>query len=183
MDRMLEEAFRLNIKWSLHELSKAINGDGKTPPNPLFKVKLVLEDDQRIEFDPTLKKLHSIVNSIAPQLISKLQRVPRLPDVLSKYKSQKPPLTVVFENDNEIKKLQKVIADGMNKNSIDIHEYLQKWDTYREIWETNKNAFIRRYHKLMPAVSSFDSDISRFDFSDSFFSELIDWHQFVLITS
>ena len=164
MDRMLEESFRLNIKWSLHELSKAINGDGKTPPNPLFKVKLILEDDQKIEFDPTLKKLHSIVNNIAPQLISKLQRVPRLPDVLSKFKSQKPPLTVVFENDNEIKKLQKVIADGMNKNSMDIHEYLVKWDTYREIWEINKDFFIRRYQKLMPSVSSFDSDISRYLF-------------------
>lgn len=37
MDRMVEEAFRLNVKWSLQELSKAINGDGKSGPNPLFK--------------------------------------------------------------------------------------------------------------------------------------------------
>jgi dynein heavy chain len=31
---MVEEAFRLNVKWSLQELSKAINGDGKSAPNP-----------------------------------------------------------------------------------------------------------------------------------------------------
>ncbi len=43
---MLEEAFRLNVKWSLQELSKAINGDGKTSPNPLFRVKVVLEGDK-----------------------------------------------------------------------------------------------------------------------------------------
>ena len=43
---MLEEAFRLNVKWSLQELSRAINGDGKNPPNPLFRVKVILEGDK-----------------------------------------------------------------------------------------------------------------------------------------
>jgi len=38
----VEEAFRLNVKWSLQALSRAINGDGKTSPNPLFKVNVVL---------------------------------------------------------------------------------------------------------------------------------------------
>ena len=46
MDRMVEEAFRLNVKWSLQELSRAINGDGKSGPNPLFKVKVILEGDK-----------------------------------------------------------------------------------------------------------------------------------------
>ena len=36
----MEEACRLNVKWSLQELSKAINGDGKTAPNSLFKVNI-----------------------------------------------------------------------------------------------------------------------------------------------
>ncbi len=40
MYRMLEEAFRLNVKNSLLELSKAINGDGKSAPNPLFRVQV-----------------------------------------------------------------------------------------------------------------------------------------------
>ena len=43
---MVEEAFRLNVKWSLQELSKAINGDGKSAPNPLFRVKVILQGDQ-----------------------------------------------------------------------------------------------------------------------------------------
>ena len=46
MDRMAEEAFRLNVKWSLQELSRAINGDGKSAPNPLLRVKVVLEGDK-----------------------------------------------------------------------------------------------------------------------------------------
>ena len=44
MDHMVEEALRLNVKWSLQDLSRAINGDGKTMPNPLFKVQVVLTD-------------------------------------------------------------------------------------------------------------------------------------------
>ena len=46
VDRMVEEAFRLNVKWSLQELSRAINGDGKSAPNPLLRVKVVLEGDK-----------------------------------------------------------------------------------------------------------------------------------------
>jgi dynein heavy chain len=42
IDKMVEEALRLNIKWSLQEINRAINGDGKTTPNPLFKVLVVL---------------------------------------------------------------------------------------------------------------------------------------------
>ena len=42
MDHMVEEALRLNVKWSLQELARAINGDGKSSINPLFKVKVIL---------------------------------------------------------------------------------------------------------------------------------------------
>jgi len=46
VDRMVEEAFRLNVKWSLQELSRVINGDGKSGPNPLFKVQVILANDK-----------------------------------------------------------------------------------------------------------------------------------------
>jgi len=46
VDHMVEEAFRLNVKWSLQELSRAINGDGKSGANPLFKVQVILENDK-----------------------------------------------------------------------------------------------------------------------------------------
>jgi len=46
VDHMVEEAFRLNIKWSLQELSRAINGDGKSGANPFFKVQVILENEK-----------------------------------------------------------------------------------------------------------------------------------------
>ena len=49
----------------------------------------------------------------------------------------------------------------MGNNAQNLQNYLGTWDNYREIWEINKDAFIRRYQKLNPQVSSFDADIAR----------------------
>lgn len=81
MDRMVQEAFRLNVKWSLQELSRAINGDGKTLPNPLFKVKVVLTD--KIEFSPSLEELEGYICSIAGQVIETVSEFKRLPELLA----------------------------------------------------------------------------------------------------
>ncbi|XP_066267393.1 dynein axonemal heavy chain 2-like isoform X1 [Branchiostoma lanceolatum] len=161
MDRMVEEAFRLNVKWSLQELSRAINGDGKTTPNPLFRVKVVLEGD-KVEFSPTLKKLASIVNNVSTQLSQSVSIIKRLPDVLTRRRSQKDPIYQIIERDDDTKKIQGSISSGMQANAQHLQQYLQTWDGYREIWEINKDAFIRRYQRLNPPVSSFDADIARY---------------------
>ncbi|KAK1153304.1 dynein heavy chain 2, axonemal [Acipenser oxyrinchus oxyrinchus] len=167
MDRMVEEAFRLNIKWSLQELAKAINGDSKTSPNPLFRVMVVLLNDlpgstTQVEFSPTLTNLANIVNSICSQLISTISIFKRLPDLLTKSKSQREPIHVIIERDDDIKKIQAQISAGMAANAVHLQSYQKTWDTYREIWEINKDSFIRRYQRLNPPVSSFDADIARY---------------------
>eukprot|EP00794_Sanderia_malayensis_P010712 gene10712-11859_t len=161
MDRMLEEAFRLNVKWSLQELSKAINGDGKTSPNPLYRVKVVLEGD-KVEFSPTLPKLASIVNTVAKDLTACLGVFHRLPDELTHVKTKKEPIFIVIERDDDTRKIQSSIVNGITTNASMLQNYLGVWDSYREIWELNKEAFIRRYERLNPPVSSFDADIARY---------------------
>lgn len=74
LDRMLEDALRLNVKWSLLELSKAINGDGKTTPNPLFRVLVTLQNDaqggvaQVGTFTPDVPKLSRSCFRFPPSL-------------------------------------------------------------------------------------------------------------------
>ncbi|XP_039605580.1 dynein heavy chain 2, axonemal [Polypterus senegalus] len=165
MDRMMEEAFRLNVKWSLQELSKAINGDSKTTPNPLFRVMVVLHNDipgsvAQVEFSPTLIKLANVVNSISKQLISTISTIKRLPDLLTPRRSQRDPIYVIIERDEDIKKIQGQIGSGMSSNASLLQTYQKIWDKYREIWEINKDSFIRRYQRLNPPVSSFDADIA-----------------------
>ena len=68
---------------------------------------------------------------------------------------------LVIARDEEVKKIQTQINSGMQLNATNLQNYLSTWDNYREIWEINKDAFIRRYQKLNPQVSSFDADIAR----------------------
>ena len=68
----------------------------------------------------------------------------------------------VVARDPEIEKIQRLITSGMALNGQSLTQYLTTWDNYCEIWEINKDAFIRRYQKLNPQVSSFDADIARF---------------------
>lgn len=51
----------------------------------------------------------------------------------------------------------------MSLNSARCLQYVKNWDSYREIWEINKDAFIRRYAKMKPATSTFDMDIQRYN--------------------
>ena len=92
MDRMVEEAFRLNVKWSLQELSRGINGDGKTTPNPLFNVKVVLSDriesSQRIQFSPSLEDMAGYVSTMSGELIGTVSVFYRLPEILARKKTK-----------------------------------------------------------------------------------------------
>uniref|UniRef100_F1ST22 Dynein axonemal heavy chain 2 n=1 Tax=Sus scrofa TaxID=9823 RepID=F1ST22_PIG len=167
LDRMMEDALRLNVKWSLLELSKAINGDGKTTPNPLFRVLVILKNDMQggvaqVEFSPTLQTLASVVNDIGSHLFSTIAVFRHLPEILIKRKFQRDPICTIVERDEDIKKIQAQISSGMSSNAGLLQNYLKTWDTYREIWEINKDSFIRRYQRLNPPVSSFDADIARY---------------------
>ncbi|XP_044939242.1 dynein axonemal heavy chain 2 isoform X7 [Mustela putorius furo] len=167
LDRMLEDALRLNVKWSLLELSKAINGDGKTTPNPLFRVLVTLQNDAQggvaqVEFSPTLQTLAGVVNDIGHHLFSTISVFRHLPEILIRSKFHRDPIHVIVERDEDIRKIQAQISSGMTNNATLLQNYLKTWDLYREIWEINKDSFIRRYQRLNPPVSSFDADIARY---------------------
>ncbi|XP_026578292.1 dynein heavy chain 2, axonemal [Pseudonaja textilis] len=166
MNRMMEDALRLNVKWSLMELSRAINGDGKTSPNPLFRVKVILQDSSpgqapQVAFSPSLLQLASMVNDISSHLISSITVFRHLPEILIRRKFARDPISVLVERDEDIKKIQTQISSGMQNNAGLLQGYLKTWDRYREIWEVNKDAFINRYRHLNPLVSSFDADTAR----------------------
>ncbi|KAL5251273.1 hypothetical protein ACHWQZ_G016836 [Mnemiopsis leidyi] len=163
-DKMVEEAFRLNIKRSLQELSRAIHGDGKTAPNPLFKVKVVLHEKDRVDFSPTTKKLADMMNVCAKDLTTCISIIPRLPEILSKKRGHKEtmPIFTVIGADEETKKLKTQIQQCMVTNAGHLVSYLHTWDNCRELWDINKDAFIRRYERAKPLMSKFDADISRY---------------------
>ncbi len=181
MHRMLEEAFRLNVKNSLLELSKAVNGDGKSAPNPLFKVQVILESYEehvpsqfgsieshstsvtkyRVNFAPTLEMLAHLVNSIGQyhltDSISSITK-PKF-DVFPRNKS---PIYLNISRDEDKIKIEQQIATGMENNAKLLEQYLTTWNNFRELWEVNKDMFLLRYEQRNPAVSTFDGDIARY---------------------
>lgn len=64
--------------------------------------------------------------------------------------------------DDDVLKLISSVQNGVANNASKCQSYLRNWDSYREIWEINKDAFIRRYAKLKPAMSTFEADINRY---------------------
>ncbi|KAI8821286.1 dynein heavy chain and region D6 of dynein motor-domain-containing protein [Fimicolochytrium jonesii] len=168
IDAAVEEALRTSVRRSLQEINKAINGEGKTRDGgaevqPLFKVNVVLES-QRVDFNPSLTDLERTINTVAREMISTIEVIPRLSQILgSDTVERKPRFYDIIANEEDILKIFVTIQNGMSSNAVKCQQYLRTWDTYREIWEINKDAFIRRYAKLKPALSTFDADINRYN--------------------
>ncbi|KAI9224867.1 dynein heavy chain and region D6 of dynein motor-domain-containing protein [Blastocladiella britannica] len=188
IDSAIEDALRTAVKRSLLELSKAINGDAKggavaaaadggasrSEVQPLFKVNVVL-DNTKMEFSPALLRLEAAVNSAAKELVSIISVVPRLAEVLVQTGAISEVVLAVSANvpnrrffdvisaEDDIIKIFGGVQLGMSGNATACQVYIKHWDSYREIWEINKDAFIRRYAKLKPAMSTFDADINRYN--------------------
>lgn len=168
VDDMVEDALRTTFKRSLLEISKSINGEGGKnresgiEVHPVFKINVVLEM-QKVDFSPNLQKLEETVNDIARAMIGTIAVVPRLAEVLAPESTKKSNNMVdIIAKEEDVLKIFLNIQSGMSANANNCHGYLRTWDAYKEIWEINKDAFIRRYAKLKPALSTFDADISRY---------------------
>ena len=168
IDYMVEESLRVAVKRSLQEIAKSINGEGKNRDgaaeiHPLFKVNVVLES-QKVDFNPTLQRLEETVNKVAHDMMSSIDVVNRLAEILiPDYAGTNPRLYDVIAGEDDVAKNFLSIQNGMINNASKCQSYLRTFDSYREIWEINKDAFIRRYAKLKPALSTFDADINRYN--------------------
>ncbi|RHY79984.1 hypothetical protein DYB26_013670, partial [Aphanomyces astaci] len=89
-DKTLEDSLRQSVKKSLQELSKAINGDAKTDPHPLFRVHVILEDG-KVEFNPLMVNLTQMVNTAAKEIFNVISVVPRLTATVNGRADDHPP--------------------------------------------------------------------------------------------
>ncbi|RKP21179.1 hypothetical protein ROZALSC1DRAFT_20732 [Rozella allomycis CSF55] len=159
IDLWVEEALRHLVRRSLIELSNALNGESRNHEAPseiqaLFKVEVVLK--QKVEFNPSLQKLEEIVTRLSREFVSSISVIPRLVD------NKREAIHEVIGKEDEMLKHLANIQHGLSNNVVKCNEYIHNWDSYKEIWEINKDAFIRRYAKLKPAMSTFESDINRY---------------------
>eukprot|EP00106_Octopus_bimaculoides_P014248 XP_014781690.1 PREDICTED: dynein heavy chain 2, axonemal-like [Octopus bimaculoides] len=161
LDRMIEEAFRLNIKYSLQTISKAINIDTKAAPNPLFSVEVILRNDT-IHFSPSIEELDNMVYYVGKDMVTSLSQIPRLIEKYPKEGVTKLCISEEISTNDEIKKIKNLIATGMKTNASKLWNYRQTWEEEKVLWEIDKESFITRYKKSQPSVSKFDGDIGRY---------------------
>lgn len=169
IDSMIENAVRSAVKRTLLELSKAINGEGKNRDSaaevqPLFKVDIIL-DNQKIECNPSLQNLEETVVSLARDLIQSASVMTRMTESLKLAEVIDKPVPRIYDiisNEEDILKVLVVIQNGMTNNATKCQAYIHNWDTYRDIWEQNKDAYIRRFAKQKRPAQDYDSEINHY---------------------
>eukprot|EP00435_Cladocopium_sp_Y103_P044242 s634_g12.t1 len=72
VDKSIKEALRKAVKTSLQDLCKALNGDTKTEPSPLFKIQAVLDEPWLATFPQN----HPTVHRVAQQRPTAILRLP-----------------------------------------------------------------------------------------------------------
>merc|ERR1712151_1315438 len=88
IDKKVEEALKKAVKTSLQDLCKALNGDSKTEPSPLFRISAVL-DDIRMDFKPPMNQLKDLLQVVCRDMTMTLIVIPRLGEHLLVVKADK----------------------------------------------------------------------------------------------
>ncbi|XP_075910842.1 dynein axonemal heavy chain 2-like [Petromyzon marinus] len=185
VERRVQEALRVNVRRSLQALARALGvagtgvagvagvaggADGAAAPSPLFRVLVGLQQQPvqasgtpQVEFEPSLALLSEEVSGVSAAVcaaVSAFKRLALSPDDDAGGEPRE--LIPCIAESEEIRKIRLAIDAGMAQNAAQLQAYLKTWVAYREIWEINKDAFIRRYQRQNPPVSSFDGDIGRY---------------------
>lgn len=162
IDEMIQASLHLCVKRSLSEMSFSINGDGKSQPNPLLRMNVVLEDG-KVQFEPTYESRTNMVNNLSESLPAAVSELKRLPGLLKSGPVSQSSYSQVFETNFDINKLMDSIANGLVANYPHLQSYVATWkDNFHEIWELDKDKFIELYAGMKPQLSKFDADIARY---------------------
>ncbi|KAM7541340.1 hypothetical protein Aperf_G00000036599 [Anoplocephala perfoliata] len=162
MDQLCQEAFRLNVKFSLGDLRRAIIGDGRNEPNPFFKILLNLDGSSMV-FIPSIPQLTDVAISLGGHIIDSFASVPRLTEVLTKNKpTDMKSISTTVREDEEIVKIQESIKRGAMDIEKPVQEPLSYWDKFREIWEKSKAEVINHYRSIKMSAASISNDISSY---------------------
>ena len=124
---------RGTAKRSLQDLSRAINGDARSEPQPLFKVSVVLDKGtQKIELSPTIITLTQMVNVISKKLLMVLKKIERL------FHPQKSRLGYNERQKQLLADAEKLKEEAGDEEEEGNGETAQEEDTAKETEEQNK---------------------------------------------
>lgn len=163
VDKDVEDALRKTVKASMLDLSRAINGDAKAPEVlPLFNVHVVLEATRnKVELRPSLDDLLLMVNGVARELIFTIQVVPRLVQLPAEEMQKLPSFYNIINNDEDTTlKIIVAIMGGINNSRESLGNFLSHFEkSYKQLWEQDKDAYMKRYERQNKSLAAFEADI------------------------
>ena len=68
----------------------------------------------------------------------------------------------IISDDSDILRVITQVMNGMASTATELQKYLLYWDKYKSLWDTEKEAYIKKYAKHAKSPSQFDTDISRY---------------------
>ena len=163
VDKKMETALKHTVKKSLQELSRLLNGDAKTEVVPIFNVVLNL-DGHKVGLKPSIQDMFNMIHVASQKLITVLKCVPRL---AQRPPEQKTPLPLFYdyikEDEDTTKKIIVQITSGVTSIVDVVHRYISYWEKkYKDVWDQDKVAFMKRYRNQDRPLSDFDSDITKY---------------------
>ena len=130
IDSVVEDAFCINIRRSLEVLSRAVHGDLRGPPPPIFQMDVILEG-YKLGFNPSIPAVDDMILGIYRRICIVIQPFPRVVQFLSDPNIQVKSFGYIIAHDETARGTQEHIAEGMRTNMKDVERYLTTWEPYR----------------------------------------------------
>ncbi|KAK0095864.1 hypothetical protein PV326_007167, partial [Microctonus aethiopoides] len=161
LNKLLEEAMKLCLKNSLNVMYDALHGDETIGPLPFLVIEANLINN-KIDFVPPLSEIKRVMSGVLGNFLDPLKSMKQLPKIFGITTSENSNLWETFKNDKSFMQQQKLIDDEVTHCFNQLQNYLKTWEPFSDVWEVNKDMFIKRYENLKPTAASFDTEIERY---------------------
>lgn len=168
VDSQILQALLKCVKSSLHTFSNAVGGESFSgDTHPLFSITAILRNGA-IECRPTMIDITNAVNIVAKELIGVTKSIYRL-SAQKGFNDLDSQVGISFYDDisldHNVLDIVVRIMDGTAVCVASVAEKLLEWETYRSLWDMDKDSFLRRYSKTKQ--NSFEKDIDKYQSLES----------------
>jgi dynein heavy chain len=158
VDTLILQSLLQCVKISLHTLYNAINGHeigGES--HPLFSVSILLKNGA-IECRPSMINVTNSINIVAKEMMSLTKSMKRMS--LQLHNGDKENFYDDISSNNDVLDIIVQIMKGTSCCVTSVGEKLLQWESYRSLWDMDKDSFLRRYSKSKE--NSFESEVMKY---------------------
>lgn len=164
VDSCVEEALIWSARKSLETLVEAVTGD-----QPVFRVYMKLEGGE-LRFEPELERLAETVLGVHRNMGKALEPLMKLQKFLGTggkmgvgwSDGAKGGYTDALLKDNECLEIERNLRFEIERCVSEVNLYAERWIPYRDIWEVDREEFMRNYERQWPDMVAYEKDLKRY---------------------